>query len=248
MKKITLSFLFALATISFAYSQNIQIILPGGKHILNDSVIETFGSASDSGIDSPSFDVINSTNGSLTIEVTRKIIHAVPGSENEICFAGFCNSASVNTSASEVIGAHDTAQLGNVFYGDYEPHNYVGTTIIHYIFFDVNNPSDTSGITIKYEATPAGIAGIRNGAINFSAPYPNPSNSFATFSYNFTNGAQSATLKIFNLIGECVQTLPLSSLQNKASINVQDMPSGIYICEVQANGYQPVCQKLVVSH
>lgn len=249
MKKVTLSLLFALATVSFTYSQNLKIITPKDNNSLNDSTIYSYGLSSD-GEFGPTLYVINTSNsGSLTVNVKRRIIDTVTGSQNEICWAGYCYGPSVNQSPNtENIGAGDTAKLGEQFNGDYLPNGHIGTTTIRYIFFDVNNSADTAAITVIYNATLTGIDNITSGAINFSTPYPNPANGSANFSYTLTNGVQSANLKIFNLIGECVQTLPLSALKSKATIDVGAMPSGIYICEMQANGYRPVYQRLVVSH
>jgi len=248
MKKIAFSLLFALAATSFVFSQNLEIIEPGNSHILNDSTIYSYGLSSDAEF-GPTLDIINTSSGSLTVNVRRVIIDTVTGSQNEICWALFCYGPSVNQSPNtENIGSHDTAKGSNQFNGDYLPNGHTGTTTIKYIFFNVSNHNDSAVITVVYDATATGIASLTNGEINFSALYPNPANNNVSFNYSLTNGVQTATLKIFNLLGNCVQTLPLSGLKNKTVINVQSIPTGIYLCEIEANGCQPVYQKLVVSH
>ncbi len=237
------SFVFTCVT-----AQNLKIIVPGGKNTLNDSTVTSLGLSNDVEF-GPTFYVVNTTSNPMTVNVRRVVISAVTGTENEICWAGTCYGPGVNQSPNtETIGAHDTATLGNEFNGDYLPQGNVGTTVVHYIFFDVNNPTDTSGITVRYDATLTGVASIANNAIKFSAPYPNPANTFVTLNYGFTSSVQAANLKIFNLLGDCIQTIALDASKNKVGINVQAMPSGIYVCEVEASGCQPVYQKMIVSH
>jgi hypothetical protein len=248
MKKITFSLLFALATFSFAYSQNLEIIKPGGTHHLNDSTIVVYGLTSDSLVTQSLF-VVNTSGSSIVVNAKREVASEVAGAQNEICWAGTCYSTSTSVSpVTETLGAHDTANLGNSFTGDYLPHAKTGITTINYEFFDTGNPNDTAHITVEYCVTVTGIANVKDGGINFSAPYPNPANTNVSFSYSLTNGVEAANLKIFNLLGECVQTLPLDASKTKITIDVQSMSSGIYVCEVEAEGCQPTYQKLIVSH
>jgi hypothetical protein len=247
MKKITFSLLFAVATISFSYSQNLKIIKPGGTHGLNDSTIVVYGDITDSLV-TQSLNVINTSSGTLTVNAKREIVSAVSGSQNEICWAGTCYSPTTTVSPNtESLAAGDTSNLGNTFSGDYLPHGYTGTTTIRYVFFDTHNFNDTAAITVEFITTLAGISSIKDGGINFSL-YPNPARNTVNFNYKFTGNVQTANLKIFNLLGDCVQTLPLSVVENKTTIDVQSMPAGIYVCEVQASGCQPVYQKLIVAH
>lgn len=249
MKKITLSLLFAVITASFAYSQTLKIILQGGNGAYyNDSTIIVSGSSADNLIPSPTFDVVNTGADTVTIQAKRTIISQLAGASSAICFAGTCAPESDNTNPYSVyLGPGDTAQLGNAFTGDYYPNGANGLTSIRYTFFNYNH-TDTAWFIVNYETSPTGVASVSGHQINFSAPYPNPANSFVNFSYSLTNGTQAATMKIFNIVGECVQTLPLSAAQNKSTINVQNIPAGIYVCEIVANGCQPVYQKMVVTH
>lgn len=249
MKKTTLSLLFALATVSFAFSQNLKIIKPGSSQSSNDSTVTVFGLSSASEIDQILY-VINTTGSAIVTNVRREIIDTVPGSTNAICWAGSCYGPGLNQSPfTENIGPGDTAKNGgNEFSGDYYPHGHAGITTIRYVFFDTHNANDTAWVNIRYVATVTGISSVKDGEINFSAPYPNPANSLVNFNYNLGNSVQAASLKVYNLLGDCVQTLPLSASKNKTSIDVQSLPSGIYVCEIEADGCQPVYQKMIVSH
>lgn len=250
MKKITLLLSFALAAVSFSQAQNLKIIYQGGTdhNYLNDSTILVYGSSTVSFFPSPTFDVINKSSDSANLWVKRTIISALPTTTNAICFAGYCGAVTQGASVYSCnIGAGDTAELGNAFYGDYYPNNQVGVTTIRYTFYNYNY-ADSGSFIIKYITGPAGIALISAGQIGFSVPYPNPASNNVNFSYSLINGVQSANLKIFDLLGKCIQTLPLNTSKNKTTVDVQTMPSGVYICEIQAEGCQPAYQKMIVSH
>jgi len=250
MKKITFSFLFAFAAFSSVFSQHLEIIRtgPAGNHSVNDSTLVLYGLVSDSML-TQSLYVINSSGSAMTVNAKREVVSEVAGSQSEICWAGTCYSPSttVSPSTETLTPPHDTSNNANTFSGDYLPHGYKGTTTINYEFWDVSNSTDSAHITVKFIITLTGIASIKDGGINFSAPYPNPANSAVNFNYSLTN-VESANLKIFNLLGDCIQTLPLSPLKNKTTVDVQSIPSGVYVCEIVAEGCQPVYQKLIVSH
>jgi hypothetical protein len=247
MKKILLLLMMSIGTISFSYSQTLKIIETGDNNILNDSTIFVYGDTGSEMIST--LWLINSGSDSIKVTVRRDSIYCLPGSENEICWAGTCygyyTSVSPNT---EDIGPGDTAMLASQFNGDYFPMSAFGTSTIRYSFYNPFNRSDSAWVIVKYVTGVTGIATFANNAINFSAPYPNPAGNNACFNYSFNAGVQSASLKIYNLIGECILTSPLNTSKNKTHLNVQSMPSGIYICEIEATGCQPAFQKLVVAH
>ena len=147
----------------------------------------------------------------------------------------------------ETLGAGDTAKAVNQFSGDYLPAGQAGTSIIRYVFFDTGG--DTAAVNVHYITTiPSGIATITNQDINFSAPYPNPSSGCVNFTYNLGSSFRIAQIKIYNIVGECIETIALSPLQNKVSVYIQAMPAGIYICKLEIDGVQSISQKLIVTH
>jgi hypothetical protein len=243
MKKITFSLLFAFATFSFAYSQGLKLIQPGGSsYTMKDTLI--WGNTTNEMLFP--LNLVNTSANTDTIAVTSDTSGAILGTSKYVCWDNHCTPVNNYT---YVIPPGDTAKLGNVFSAEYFPNGHTGTSIIKYIFYDKgkrNTVADT--FTATYVTSPSGIAELSDGQNSFSAPYPNPANTNVSFNYSLTNGAQAATLKVFNLLGDCIQTISLSASQNKTTINVQSMPSGIYVCEMQAEGSRSVYQKLIVSH
>lgn len=249
MKKSSLLLLLALGAALSSFAQTFKIYHPGNPNALNDSTVTIYGGINQELVSK--FNVINLTSSPIDSVMVKRIKVSVLGNTiNAICWANTCYDTLHNVSdSSEIIGAHDTAQLSNGFYGDYYPLGQIGTSTFRYVFFNKFRPTTQADtVTVNYVSTTTSIAHLSSGQIGFYTPYPNPAGNMVTFGYNFSNGAQAATLKLFNMLGECIQTLPLNTSKIKAMLNVQAIPSGIYICEIQANGCQPAFQKLVVSH
>lgn len=248
MKKLSLLSLFIIATVSVAFSQHYyKIYRPTDPNTLNDSTLFIYGGANQELISK--LNVVNIGSTTDTVLVKRVKVSVLGSTVNEICWALQCYDSTHNVSDNyEIIAPGDTAQLANDFNGDYFPFGRIGTSTLYYIFFNKHTPTHADTITVSYVTSTAGVANINDKAISFLSPYPNPAGTNVTFGYSFSSGVQTANLKIFNMLGECVQTLPLNTSKTKALVNVQSIPSGIYICEIQASGCQPAFQKLVVSH
>jgi plastocyanin len=88
----------------------------------------------------------------------------------------------------------------------------------------------------------AGSTGILEPATNLlTNAYPNPFSDKITVTY--TNNIQS--LEIINLIGEKVRTMELSAIENKAEIDLSNLPSGIYFYRTYKEGKVVETKKIV---
>jgi len=133
----------------------------------------------------------------------------------------------------------DTANPYSVHYNSSAP----GTTIIR---FDLRNTlkTDSTWMYVEFIAKPTGIVPVVNN-MHVSSMFPNPANSIASFTYHSDYDAQ---LSIYNSLGQSVKTMTVSATKETVSINVSDMPSGIYICKLQSAGAETAFRKLIVSH
>lgn len=243
MKKNIFLAIFCIAITSISFGQ-FNIIDTLGNTVNNDTVV-VYGNTTD--VMSITFNVINTGLDSISLYARRdSILLPLKDTDNYFCWV-LCYGNTTNVSPfSETINRSDTSNPS--FIGYYKPYSHVGAALIRYTFFAARNHADSVWVIVKYDATPAGVKNISGKNISFSAPYPNPANSFVNFNYTLGNSVQSANLKIFNLLGDCVQTMPLSALKSRTTFDVQSIPSGIYVCEIEANGCQPVYQKMIVSH
>jgi len=197
------------------------------------------------------FYIVNSGGVPISLYSRRDSISLLTwDTNNYFCWATLCYPSSTNVSTyDETVNPGDTSKTitSPDFYTHFDPGGKIGTSTIRYTFYNASNHADSNWVLVNYITTPAGIATVSDKSINFSSLYPNPAGSSVNFNYNLAAGVSSANLKIFNMLGECIQTITLNASKNKATVNVQAIPSGIYICELEANGCQPAYQKLIVS-
>ena len=102
------------------------------------------------------------------------------GSNNYFCW-GQCFGPLDDTSLiSKQILSNDTSYE---FQGEYEPRMNAGTSVVRYVFYNINNTTDTVSATVNYIAEPLGIDNNRNDNNEISNAYPNPANDITTVKY-----------------------------------------------------------------
>jgi hypothetical protein len=156
------------------------------------------------------------------------------GAAASFCFAGGCygppayssNYLVLNPgqSASDITG---TYQMLNI---DFEESPSTGYSHIKYSVVCVDVPTDSVQINVKYN-DPNGLAEINN-TISHLNVWPNPASQRINIS-GYDQKEIKGELKMLNVLGQTVKYLEL----NKASIisiNVSDIPKGIYFIQVRS--------------
>lgn len=98
-----------------------------------------------------------------------------------------------------------------------------------------------TGVEPYAEQTPRGIELLRN--------YPNPFNATTKIKFAF-NHTSHITLRIFNVLGQEIQTLVSDELQSGAYTVIweaHDAPSGIYICRLQTERESKMIKLVLVK-
>lgn len=78
-------------------------------------------------------------------------------------------------------------------------------------------------------------------------PWPNPFNPSTTIAYEIFKPA-NVKIEIFNLVGQKIQTLFNNQMlpgSHEIEFNAQNLPSGVYLCRIEAGAYQKV-KKMVL--
>ncbi|HTA26403.1 MAG TPA: T9SS type A sorting domain-containing protein [Bacteroidia bacterium] len=246
MKKNLFLAIFCIAFSSLLFGQQLKIVLAGDTARINNDTVLVWGNTT-SIMDSPFINVINTGIDSVNVYCRRDSLSTPSAfdTSNYFCWVLCYGNATTISPFTELLYRDSTSYSS--FQGHYNPLGYAASAYIRYTFFLAKNHNDSSSVVVKYLSTPTSVQSLTGTAINFSA-YPNPAQNNVNFNYNIAAGVSSANLKIYNLLGECVQTLPLNTAKNKTTIDLQSIPSGIYVCEIEANGYQSSYKKLVVTH
>ena len=81
---------------------------------------------------------------------------------------------------------------------------------------------------------PQGVANIYGA--NYARVYPNPASDNVTFSYAIPYVSNSLVLTVSNLLGQIIQTFPLSDKSGQVQWNTSALPDGLYIYKLTDQG------------
>jgi hypothetical protein len=242
MKKFILLFVISILSTgllaqSLSLSDENGPISPGGTVMVVGDPMDAIISAR--------IDVTNDGSSSINVKVFRRIVSVLPGTSNYFCW-GVCFEPDVDTSlTSWPIAPGETNDL---FYGDLEPLEQIGSSFITYVFYDADNMADSISVTVEFKASPEGIADNLESMVSISNAYPNPANKTAYFDYTLDEGLNNATLVVSNLLGAVVETVNVPASENRVQLNTSSMQNGLYICTLEVRKSVVMTRKLVVNH
>jgi hypothetical protein len=235
MKKIY-TFLILLIPSLFAFSQNSLRLYYNNDLLANDDSIYFFMDSSQYTAQYVQLAVENISNNNLNVKVKKTEISVVPGTENSFCWVQ-CYDTSVLVSTKYItIPAHSINS--DDFYGEYYPKGHLGTSIIRYTFFDMNNTTDSASMIAVYIATPVGIEELAEN--NNILLYPNPTSGIANLNLDL---GKNFTIEIFNSLG--AKVLQENIISN--SIDLSLLPEGIYYYRIKENNQIKTNNVLVIQ-
>jgi hypothetical protein len=236
MKKIIL-FILVITQISFITAQS--LVITGDTMFAGDPNIQ---------IDHHLV-VKNTSANPITVKCQKTNLTLPTGAESYYCFAGNCYGATTTTSTSSAILAAGQQISFNNFPADVDAHTGYydafgasGIAEVQYCFYDVNDTSDETCVTITYETT-------TNTAIDDFQPltklgdfYPNPASEMVYFTFN----GNAATLKLIDILGNNVTEILLSQ-EGIQKLDLSDMNKGIYFGNLIVNDEVVSIKKLIVK-
>jgi Secretion system C-terminal sorting domain len=241
MKKYLLLFYLTGIAASFTYSQSLQLSDSTGP-IANNSTILKYGLPSADEIVSYVF-VKNITANRIPVKVKKVELMALHGTMNLFCW-GLCFDTSVFVSPDLLMidsGVTNTTD----FSGHYIPKGVVGISTIRYVFFDVNNLSDTVCVNIDFDTYPLEIHNLTDASI--SGSFPNPADNMVNFNYSVPQNSLAKVI-IRNVLGSIVKAIDITDNSGKLSLNTSELADGVYFYTFLVNGISQVTKKLVIRH
>jgi Secretion system C-terminal sorting domain len=198
--------------------------------------------------------VVNTSTSTKSFKVLRTYVDIDATDMTQFCWAGQCYSSSENLSTySFDLPPGDTVDFNTyIFDGDpgwgFHAIFAAGTECVdrtvRYRFFDINNVTDSTGVTFKYLCS----TGINESKLNNAevSIFPSPANGLVTVDYKSFDNTKP-TLVITDVLGNQVRKTPLSSLVNTEKMDVSTLPSGIYFYNLLVNNKPSTTKKLVIS-
>lgn len=191
-------------------------------------------------------DVLNVATTVKNVKVKKVELNMLPSVNGlTICWES-CYSPNVFVSPDAI--AIEPDELCQNFEGDldYVP-NSLGTSTAKFVFFDVDNPNDSSFVIVNYNVGFVGRNDILAKSAKVSNAYPNPASSMVYVDYKLPANTTNAKLKISNLLGTSVSTVDLTKNEGKAAVNVNDLKNGVYFYSIMINNSATVTRKFVVK-
>jgi len=186
--------------------------------------------------------ITNNGATTMTVKVKKVELSLANGSTNTFCW-GACFPPDVYVSPISIdIPAGGTNYFD--FLTEYYPNATVGQSLIRYVFFDVNNPTDTVCFKVLYSTFPMGIGGETAGRAQLSAPYPNPSSEVVHF--NYQSEMADARLVVVNMLGTKVADLMFTVKEGKITLPVAKLPQGVYFASLISGTERLQTQRFVV--
>ena len=189
-------------------------------------------------------DVFNVSDSRKSVKVRKHELSLVEGSEISICWQS-CYPPFVFETPDPIQiepGTFSPNFTGDITYGSTQ-----GTTTVKFVFFDINNPNDSSFIVINFII---GTLGLQDGPItlsNLPNAYPNPATSSVYFDYSLPTYAGNAQIRINNLLGTTVREISLEKNEGKAQLDVSSLKNGIYFYSLMINNSATITRKFVVK-
>lgn len=247
MKKLILS--IGILAFSFvAMAQNSLVVLYNGVEVSNDFSVN-IDSVLNIGMYNEAIvyaQVKNKSNDAVVVRVRRTVTDSVEGSQNQICFGGLCFSPDVwNSVTTENLAAGEMTNEES-FSGHYLPNEHYGVTNIRYTFYNEANPNDTASFTVNFNYGYLSVDDLLAKS-NISAAYPNPAKSVVNFEYQFNSQVTSASVKIYNLVGQQVKVENINGLIGKCEISVAELPEGVYFATLVLNDHLAKTQRIIVK-
>ena len=156
--------------------------------------------------------VKNTSANPITVKCQKTNLTLPTGAESYYCFAGNCYA----------FGASGIAE-------------------VQYCFYDLNDISDETCVTITYETNITEIDDYKP-LTKLGDFYPNPANDIVYFSFN----GNLATLKLIDVLGNNVKEILLDQKTVK-KLDISDMNKGIYFGNLIVNDQVVSIKKLIVN-
>lgn len=191
------------------------------------------------------FNVKNLTSSPITIKVKKRLISNSGGDAITFCVGVNCYPPSVTLSGAVSVPANSLLSSG--FLTDFTATNTPNTASVVYTIFNTATPSDSISTTLNYNVS--NTAGIKQISNNYSISNiaPNPASSVASVTYDLNNTGLSASIKIYNMLGTLVKTVPLETYTNNTKIDINALEEGIYIYSVVVGGKAIKTNRLIVA-
>jgi hypothetical protein len=200
------------------------------------------------------FEIHNDYSTSKTIKVKRYILQHSVGQDIYYCFGSNCYTANSNPvfipNQNVTIPSGGMLPNGAGTYGlktDFDDNSILGSSVVRYTMYDVNNISDSISFVVTYDVAAIGIK--KNEEIGYKLNFcsPNPASNFVNIPYELKQTASNAKIVLHNIIGNKVKEIEINELKGIAQLDLSQLEEGIYFYSLQINQKLVSTKKLILE-
>ena len=224
-------------------AQNIQIIdTAGSPAVAQPSYTISVDADSSNAV---LFWVRNTSASQINIQLKSYVISNIGGDLLSYCIGTQCHNAGQPATINTPIAASGTLTSNGLLL-DFTDFAGQGYSQVMYTLFNPGQTSDSASIMINYKINTTGIKQVTNN-YNVANISPNPASNMVSLNYDLKGTSQPANVKIYNMLGTLVKTMPLDSYNNSTKLDITSLEEGIYFYSVVVGGKAIKTSRLVVS-
>lgn len=257
MKLLTRLFMSAVGLSALSFSAEAQVA-PATLLGAPDTVyvdMDTLGAA---GVVAVYWDVLNETEETLDLMVTRTFVDTVspfnypyvfdaPGSYERFCWGQSCFNFGTDASPSNpaFLVTLEPGDTTDTFVSDFYPNGITGTTTLRYCFHQSGPPSlgACHDITFVVSGTVDAVTTLEVASTGITAMAPNPTAGFVSVRLE---GARDGMLEFRNLVGQVCRTEPVQAGVEMQRVNLNGMAEGIWLVSYKVDGVAVSTKRLVI--
>jgi len=197
----------------------------------------------------------NNSENTVTFDMKRRLIYLLDSTATSYCWGHGCsipNPDSIVIARDTVILAPGGSTSEEGFSGHYvnedwnKPIGAIGTSLIEYTFFNVDNEDEYVTVVAKFVTAPDGVIDqiMADGFI--SDMYPNPATHFINLDYELTSKVNSASIRVMNLLGSVVKNVEIDKNSTNLRLDISNLTKGVYFYSVIINNEVYKTKKLIV--
>lgn len=178
--------------------------------------------------------ITNSSDADINIRLKKQETDVVNGTVNSFCIGSCYMPETYESNEDFFLLAGETTERDEVYF-EFFPEGHSGESTIYYEFWDNDNPDDKVSVTVNYSIVTTSVQSKFNET-TLNA-YPNPvSGSTVSINYNFAFAPNNAKLLVHNILGVEMKTINLQQSAGRLTLDIDDLPKGIYLYSLENNG------------
>lgn len=238
-KLLFIALFLGASLLTFAQS---LVIMHDGVELEPNEVIQVAGEATAPEL-VVEFDVKNTTSGDIEANVQRYEMPLYEGHTGTFCWAGLCYPPFIGLSPNTVVIPGGVVHEDD-FSGHVNPYGVIGTTVIAYTFFDVNNTNDSVQVVVQYLAGTVGVNQMTAENTEVSI-YPNPVSDVLNINID-AEFNEAVTCELLSITGSTVKKNV--SQQSNVKFDVTDLSEGLYLYRVSSEKNIIKTGRVVIKH